>query len=268
VIDLSDVARRIRVDSLRAIHAARSGHPGGSLSCADILAVLYHRALLPQPYDPDDPDRDVFILSKGHAAPALHAAWATLGHLDAAPDRAELFGLRRLGSRFQGHPSRSRTPWCETSTGSLGQGAGVSVGVALAQKLEGKGRRTYALLGDGDLHEGMVAEAARLARGLELGNLTWIADRNGFQSDEHSLDFVDVLALFRACGWRAWTCDGHDHVELIVALDHDPAEPAPVFVAAMTTKGKGVPWMEGRPEWHGSVELTDAQLEEALEALG
>lgn len=269
--DLEQMATYIRRWSLKAIHAARSGHPGGSLSCADILAMLYGRVLR---YEVDaegvpigGPDRDRFVLGKGHAAPALYAALAAVGVLD----RSELRTLRQLGSRLEGHP-HTVCPGVETPTGSLGQGFSVACGLALGLKKAGSPARVYCLLGDGELNEGIVWEAAMFAAHHKLDNLTAIVDYNKYQSDAACQDTMRLDPLVRkwaAFGWRVIEADGHNFDDLERAFDFAHAiREWPVCILAHTIKGKGVPFMQRQPErWHGSLVLTADQLAAALEAL-
>jgi transketolase len=254
--DTRSLARAIRRDSLVQIHRARSGHPGGCLSCADVLAVLYGGAL---------GDQDRLVLSKGHAAPALYAAWANTGRLD----RGELDGFRRIGRALQGHPSVAHTPECQTSTGSLGQGLSVALGMALGLRLAGRPGRVFALLGDGELQAGIVWEVAMAAAHHGAANLLAIVDRNGLQSDaatEEILALEPLAERWRAFGWDVQELDGHDHDALAAALAAPRARPA--CVIARTVKGKGVGYMEDAPAWHGSVTLRDDEFAAALEEIG
>lgn len=264
---LADIAQEIRRKALTYIHAAGSGHPGGSLSVADILATLYFRVARPQPYSPVADNRDIIILSKGHCCPALYAAWGILikeGVPKPAWWGAGPIDLRKLGSAFQGHPALAHTPWCETSTGSLGQGFSVAVGMAMA--LKGQNRHVYCILGDGELQEGVVTEAARVSTWTDLDNLTVIIDFNRLASDQYSL-LVEAIALeWSAFGWDVASCDGHNHRELVELLRRRPG--SPTCIIARTVKGKGWQRAEKDPAgMHGSVTMSDSDLKEALDDL-
>ena len=265
---LASAAHAIRTVSIAAIYHAGSGHPGGSLSCADILACLYGAELNILPSRMDDPDRDHFVLSKGHAAPALYATGAHFGFCTAY----EALSLRKLGSQFQGHPHVRDLPWVETSTGSLGQGFSVALGMAMGLKLKKSPARVYALLGDGETQEGEVWEAAMCASHHKLDNLVAVLDYNKLQSDDTNANIMGLEPLadkFRAFGWSVQEIDGHDFDEMLAAFE-SAYETAgqPSIVIAHTVKGKGVPFMENVPQWHGSVKLTRQQAEDSLAALG
>ncbi len=265
--DLARHARTIRRLTLGMIYHARSGHPGGSLSAVDILSHLYFREL-ELGRGPEDPTRDRFVLSKGHACPALYATWMVRG-LTSSEDWAS---LRKLGSRWQGHPDVLQTPLAETSTGSLGQGFSVAIGMALGLRTQRRRARVYALLGDGELQEGEIWEGAMLAAHRGLANLCVLVDYNKMQSDDYNENVVGLeplAAKWEAFGWRAVEIDGHDHGELAAALAiARSTQGAPTVVIAHTRKGAGVDYMEGVPSWHGSVALSDADLVRALEGLG
>ena len=251
----AELARRIRRDSLIQIHRARSGHPGGCLSCADVLAVLYGSVLTHE-----GEGRDRCVLSKGHAAPALYAAWAACGLLEPS----ELEGFRKIGRALQGHPHVGATPQCETSTGSLGQGFASALGMALGLRLQGLEGRVYAILGDGELQEGLVWETAAAAAHHGPRGLCAIVDWNRLQSDapcEEILALEPLAERWRSFGWEVLELDGHDHAALEGALSG--AFERPTCVLAHTIKGKGVSTMEGVPAWHGSVTLRDEELEAA-----
>jgi transketolase len=268
VAKLALAAHAIRTVSIAAIYHAGSGHPGGSLSCADVLACLYGAELNLWPSRIDDPDRDRFVMSKGHAAPALYAAGAHFGFCPAA----ETLGLRKLGSPFQGHPHVKDLNWVETSTGSLGQGFSVALGMAMGLKLKKSPARVYALLGDGELQEGEVWEAAMCAAHHKLDNLTAILDYNKLQSDDLNANIMGIEPVgdkFRAFGWHVQEIDGHALDQILRALEEAYETAAkPCIIIAHTIKGKGVPFMENVPHWHGSVKLTRPQAEESLTALG
>jgi transketolase len=245
---LADAARRIRCHALAAIFHAGSGHPGGALSCADL--------------------RDRFVLSKGHAAPALYAATAQFGFCDPK----EALALRKLGSKFQGHPHVLDLPFVETSTGSLGQGFSVAMGMALGLKLQKMEPRVYAMLGDGELQEGEVWEAAMAAAHHRLDNLCILIDYNKLQSDASNdaiMKLEPLAAKWSAFGWAVAEIDGHDIPAILSAFRSATVTTGvPSVIIAHTVKGKGVPYMENIPAWHGSVKMTREQTEEALAALG
>lgn len=248
----AQVCRSMRRDIIDMVHQAGSGHPGGSLSSVEILATLYTSILNHDPARPDMPERDRFVLSKGHAAPVLYAALAEAGYLP----REELSTLRKLGSRLQGHPDMRKLPGVEVSTGSLGQGLALANGLAMALRLDGlAGPTVFCLMGDGELQEGSVWEAAMLSAHYGLDNLVGIVDLNGLQIDGATcevMDLGDVSAKFASFGWMVMSCDGHSTDELSETLsaarDH---EGGPVVVLARTTKGRGVSFMENLCGWHG-----------------
>lgn len=260
-------ARAIRKHVIEMVGRAGSGHPGGSLSCADILAALYFGGILRvDPANPAWPDRDRFVLSKGHAAPALYAALAERGFFPVS----ELETLRQLGSRLQGHPDCRKTPGVDASTGSLGQGLSVAVGMALAGKLDGRNYHVWAILGDGECQEGQIWEAAMSASHYRLGNLTAVIDHNKLQIDglvTRVMSPEPIAAKFEAFGWETRVVDGHDARKLL-CLFKKACEPRerPMAIIALTVKGKGVSFMEGVAEWHGKAPK-GTQLEKALQDL-
>jgi transketolase len=265
--ELEEKARLVRIDALKAIHAAGSGHPGGSLSAADILTALYFGVMNVDPSDPKKKDRDKFVLSKGHAVPALYAVLAERGFYD--PE--EMMSLRKIGSRFQGHPNMLKVPGIEMSTGSLGQGFSAAVGMAIAGKIDGSDARVYTLTGDGELQEGIIWEAALQASHKKLDNLTAVIDWNGLQIDGNVDDVKKVAPIdekFRSFGWNVINVDGHDFGQLLDAFD-SAAECTgkPTAIVARTVKGKGVSFMENQAGWHGKAP-NDEQLAEALKELG
>jgi transketolase len=260
VPDLCELAvhcRRLRHQILDMIHEAGSGHCGGSLSSVEILWTLYSRILRVRPEDPQWEDRDRFILSKGHAAPALYAVLAERGFFDPAA----LSTLRRAGSMLQGHPDMRKTPGVEMSTGSLGMGISVGVGMALGARLAGKRFRVYVLVGDGELQEGQNWEALTAASKYRLDNLTVIVDRNGVQLDgpiDQIMPLLDLEAKLREFGCDVFTCDGHDCRALVEAFDSASISAGrPKAIVARTVKGKGVSFMEGQAAWHGKPLLAD-----------
>jgi transketolase len=235
---------------------AGSGHPGGSTSVIDILVALYFGRLRVDPKRPDWPERDRVILSKGHAVPALYAVMAKAGFFP----ESQLISLRKLGSPLQGHPDRNALPGIEAATGSLGQGLSIAEGEALGLKMSGSASRVYCILGDGEIQEGQVWEAAMSGPKLgqpnhPLDNLTAILDYNKIQLDGFVTDILDlepVVAKWEAFGWAVQEINGHDFEQINKALDQAEATKGrPSFIVAHTVKGKGVPWMENNPEWHG-----------------
>ena len=265
--ELAEKARRIRINALKAIHAAKSGHPGGSLSSADILATLYFGELNIDPKNPKMADRDKFVLSKGHAVPALYAA---LGERDFY-EVSEMMTLRQVGSKFQGHPNMSKVPGIEMSTGSLGQGFSAAVGMAVAGKIDKNPGRVYVLTGDGELQEGIVWEAAMQAAHRKLDNLVAIVDLNGLQIDGKVSDVKCVCPVdekFRSFGWNVINVDGHNFEELTTAFkEAKSSEGVPTAIIAHTHKGKGVSFMEDNAGWHGKAP-SDEELATAIEELG
>lgn len=268
IAKLAVAAQAIRTVSIAAIYHAGSGHPGGTLSVADVLAVLYGAEMNVWPGRLHDPDRDRCVLSKGHVAPALYAAGAHFGFCTAD----EALTLRKLGSRFQGHPHVCDLPWVETSTGSLGQGFSVALGMAMGLKLKKSPARVYAVLGDGELQEGEVWEAAMCAAHHRADNLVAIVDYNKLQTDDLNANIMGLEPLgakFRAFGWHVMEIDGHDLDAILGALEQAfEISGKPSLILAHTVKGKGVAFMENVPHWHGSVKLSRQQAEDALKALG
>ena len=251
--ELERRANDMRADIVRMIAEAGSGHPGGSLSCADILAALYFGGVLE--HDPENPEwegRDRFILAKGHAAPALYAALAQAGYIP----REELATLRKLGSRLQGHPDSNQVPGVEVSTGSLGQGLSIAAGAAAGLRLDGAPQTVFALLGDGECQEGQVWEAAMFAAHRGLDNLVAVVDRNCLQIDGNTADVCDpgdIAQKLAAFGWAVREADGHDIPALVEALSAAKADRGgkPHAIVARTVKGKGVSFMENQAGWHG-----------------
>ncbi|MDR0424893.1 MAG: transketolase [Clostridiales Family XIII bacterium] len=259
-------ANEIRVDIVKQVYFAGSGHPGGSLSAADILAALYFHEMDIDPAKPAKAGRDRFVLSKGHAAPVLYAALAERGFFP----KDELWKLRSIGAMLQGHPSRKTTPGVEMSTGSLGQGFSVSVGMALASRIDGAGR-VYTLLGDGELEEGLVWEAAMAAGHYKLDNLCAVIDWNGLQIDGKNDDVMTVAPVdekFRSFGFNTLLIDGHSIPEIIGAFDAARrTKGRPTAIVAKTVKGKGVKFMENEAGWHGKAP-SEEETKKALEELG
>src|SRR6185295_8225475 len=270
---LETIAREGRVQILRMLTHAGSGHPGGSLSVIDILTDLYFNRLRLDPARPQWEDRDRFILSKGHCVPAQYYCMARTGFFPM--DR--LVTLRKLGSRLQGHPDRVALPGIEAATGSLGQGISVAVGMALGLKLAGKAARVYCVLGDGETQEGQVWESLMSAPKLggpdhHLDNLCVILDYNGIQLDgfvKKILDLEPVVDKWKAFGWTVLEIDGHDLAQIDKALDQaEVVRDTPVFIVAHTVKGKGVSFMENDPEWHGKAPKPAEALTGIREILG
>ena len=260
-----EIAQRIRKDIIWSIYHAKSGHPGGSLSCSDILTVLFHKIMSP-PLTYNRLSEDSFILSKGHAAPALYAAAATKGLLSIS----ELKSLRSLNSPLQGHPDVKHLPWVDISTGSLGQGFSVAVGVAKGLQIKKSPNRVFTLLGDGELQEGQVWEAAMFSGHHGLSQLTVIIDYNKLQSDASNREICNLEPLsdkWKSFGWQVLNIDGHDHPSLLAALSEQNIS-KPKVIIAHTIKGKGVNFMENMPLWHGSVTLSIQQYNDAMVALG
>ena len=265
---LRTIARECRVQIIRMLTHAGSGHPGGSLSVIDLLTTLHFSRMRYDPARPDWPDRDRLILSKGHAVPALYAVMAHAGFFPAST----LITLRKLGSPLQGHPDRCALPGIEAATGSLGQGLSMAVGMALGLKLSGSPARVYCVLGDGEIQEGQVWEAAMSAPKLgqpahPLDNLVVVLDYNKIQLDDFVkkiLDLEPVISKWKSFGWPVLEIDGHDVAQIGKALDQAEATAgAPSFIVAHTVKGKGVSFMENDPAWHGK----SPKPAEAIEAI-
>lgn len=262
-----EFSNRIRCLALAMIYHAGSGHPGGALSCADILSVLFGKELEWAPEMEQTQDRHRLILSKGHACPALYAAAAECGLLS----RRELGTFRQMGSRLQGHPCSCDLFWLETSTGSLGQGFSVAVGTALGLRYLELDSRVYVILGDGELQEGQVWEAAMSASHLGLTNLCAVVDYNKLQSDDWNRNILGLEPLaekWKAFNWAVFEVDGHDEHELAETFASARREQHPSLLLAHTTKGRGVSFMENSPLWHGSVKLRESELRRALQDLG
>ncbi len=265
--ELRRVANEVRKGVVTGVHAAKAGHPGGSLGAADIITYLYFEEMNIDPADPGKADRDRFVLSKGHCAPALYAALAERGFFP----REDLPTLRHIGSHLQGHPNMNDTPGVDMSTGSLGQGVSAAVGMALAAKHWGDGYRTYALLGDGECEEGQVWEAAMLAGNLGLDNLCVVVDHNGLQIDGTIEEVNSAMPLadkFRAFRFNVVeVADGNDAAQLRAAFGAARAHKgAPTCIVAETVKGKGVSYMENQVGWHGKAP-NDEQYEQAMAEL-
>lgn len=250
---LEEKAKDIRVDIIEMLCAAGSGHPGGSLSMADIFSYLYFSGVMNiNPKDPAMEDRDRVVLSKGHACPVLYATLAEKGYFD----KKELKTLRQLGSILQGHPDMNKTPGVDMTTGSLGQGLSCAVGMALGAKLDKKNIKIFTILGDGECDEGQIWEAAMAARHYRLDNLIAIVDLNGLQIDGFTKDVMDTAPMadkWRSFGWKTFEIDGHDFENIEDTITKGiSVKDSPVCIIANTTKGKGVTFMENACEWHGN----------------
>lgn len=265
--ELSEIARQSRVWIIKSLAESKSGHPGGSLSSCDILTYLYFHAMNVDPQNPDDPDRDRFVLSKGHCAPALYTSLALKGFFP----KEELLTLRKLGSKLQGHPDARKVPGVDASTGSLGQGLSIANGMALAGKLDGKDYTVYTVLGDGETEEGQIWEAAMTAVHYQLGNVIAFLDYNHLQIDGRIEDVKsngNFTNRFKSFGWHVIDIDGHDLRAIDEAVRAAKREKdAPTMIIAHTTKGKGVKYMEGVADWHGKAPSYDEALE-AIQLLG
>ncbi len=271
VEELKARARLLRRHIVQMVGWAGSGHPAGSLSAADIITALYFHQLRHDPRNPSWPERDRFILSKGHCSPALYSALAESGYFPVE----DLATFRKFGSHLQGHPDRLLTPGVEMTTGSLGQGFSVALGIALAGKLDRAPWRVYVMLGDGESQEGQVWEAAMFAAYRKLDNVTAVLDRNRMQNDGHMDKILDIEPSdqarvpdkWRAFGWHVIEIDGHDMVQILDALDASlEVKGKPTMIVARTVKGKGVSFMENNPDFHGKAP-TPEQVQQALREL-
>ena len=263
---LTEKARSLRMEILKMLAEAGSGHTGGSLSAADIVTVLYFSKMRHKPANPEWRERDRFILSKGHAAPVLYAALALSGYFD----KGLLKTLRKIGSPLQGHPCSCKLPGVEISTGSLGQGLSIANGISMGIKMDGLSSRVYCLLGDGEIQEGQVWEAAMTAAHYRLDNLCAIIDNNGLQIDGHCCDVMHIEPIvhkWKAFGWHVIDIDGHNIRAIVGALNKaETLKGKPTMIVARTIKGKGVSFFEGKVEYHGLAPTHD-ELEMALKEL-
>ena len=272
-LELAKMANEVRKGIVTAVHAAKAGHPGGSLSCADIMTYLYFNEMNIDPKDPKKADRDRFVLSKGHCAPALYSTLAHRGYFPVD----ELVTLRKLGSHLQGHPCMQHTPGVDMSSGSLGQGISVAVGMALSAKLSNDSYRVYTLLGDGEIAEGQVWEAAMFASHKNLDNLVVIVDNNNLQIDGEITEVCNPYPIdekFKAFGFNVINIDAHDFDQIADAFNKaKETKGMPTAIIAKSVKGKGVSFMENNVKWHGSApndeqyEIAMADLEKVGEAL-
>jgi transketolase len=266
-VTLRAIAREVRKDILKMTTAVNSGHPGGAMSAVDVIVTLYYYKMRHNPEDPGWRDRDRFILSKGHACPALYSVLARTGYFP----HSMLAEFRVLGGRLQGHPHMLSTPGVEMSTGSLGHGIGVAVGIALALRLDRSDSRVYCMIGDGEAQEGSVWEASMAASHYNLDNLCVILDNNNLQIDgpvDEVMSIYPTVEKWRAFGWHVVEINGHDFSQIKQALaEAESVKYKPTMIVARTVKGKGVSFMENRVEWHGKA-LPPQLLERALEELG
>lgn len=264
---LNEIASIIRREIVTMIHGAKSGHPGGSLSAVEILTALYFDEMNIDPTNPKMEDRDRFVLSKGHAAPALYATLAERGFFN----RNELAKFRNFRAILQGHPDMNTVPGIDMSTGSLGQGFSVACGMAMGSKIDNAPWNVYALLGDGEIQEGIVWEATMSAAHYKLDNLIVFLDYNGFQIDgviEKVMNVNPIEGKFKSFGWNVITIDGHDYDQIFAALDiAKDTVGKPTIIIAKTVKGKGISFMENQSNWHES-SLNDLELKQALLDLG
>lgn len=267
LVELREKARDIRGDIIRMLSASGSGHPGGSLSASDLLAYLYFYKMKHNPQEPQWSKRDRFVLSKGHAAPVLYAALAEAGYFP----KSDLETLRKFKSHLQGHPDMKKTPGVDMSTGSLGQGLSAANGMALANRLNASDSRVYVLMGDGEIEEGQIWEAAMTSVHYKLNRLTAFLDYNHLQIDgavEHVKSMTEPAARFRAFGWNVLECDGHDLAAIDEAVTAAEAyEEGPTIIVLHTVKGKGVSFMENQAGWHGTAPKPH-ETEQALKELG
>jgi len=265
--ELKSIASILRIDIIKMLEKSQSGHPGGSLSACEILTALYFKEMNIDPKNPHWEDRDRFVLSKGHAAPVLYAALAERGYFP----KEELNSLRKINSMLQGHPDMKGTPGVDMTTGSLGQGLSAASGMALAGKIDKKDYRVYALVGDGEVQEGIIWEAAMSAAHYKLDNLTVFMDHNGLQIDGKNEDVMNIEPIdekFKAFGWHVIKIDGHNFEEIFAALEEAKnTKGKPTMIIASTVKGKGVSFMENQAGWHGKAPSSE-QAQQALEELG
>ena len=264
---LEERARRCRVDIVRMVHRAQAGHPGGSLSEIDLLVALYGTVLNVRPNEPSWPDRDRFVLSKGHASPGMYALLADLGFIS----HEDLTTYRVKGGVCQGHVDMKWCPGVDFSAGSLGMGLSFGLGCAFAARLDGSQRKAWVMMGDGEVQEGSVWEAAMAAHHHSVGNLKAIVDVNGIQNDdfcEVQMQLNDLAATWASFGWSVTTVDGHNMADIVEALAKvDAVNDRPAVLLASTVKGKGVSYMENNPAFHGAAP-NDEQFETAMVELG
>lgn len=266
VKQLEIAAVKIRMGIIEGVHSAKAGHPGGSLSCADLLAYLYMHRLNVDPADPKNPTRDRLVMSKGHAAPALYATLALRGFFP----MEEMKTLRKNGARLQGHPDSKKIPGVDCSTGSLGQGISAACGMALSGKISCDSYKVYAILGDGEIEEGIVWEAAMFASHYMLDNLVAVVDNNNLQIDGKITEVMSPYPIdekFKAFGWHVINIDGHDFNQMEKAFNEaEKIVQKPTVIIMKTTKGKGVDYMEDSVDWHGKAP-GDEDYERAMKQL-
>lgn len=264
--ELRDISKKARQHIIEMVYSAKSGHPGGSLSIIDVLTVLYFKEMNVDPDNPSDQDRDMFVLSKGHASPALYSILSMKGYF---PEEL-LSGFRKISSKLEGHVHYG-VPGVEASTGSLGQGLGVGVGMAIASKLDKKKNRVYVVIGDGEIEEGSIWESFMAGYKYGLDNLIVILDRNMVQLDgftEDIMPMIDIKNKVESFGWNVLEIDGHDYEEIISSLEKAKnAEGCPTLIIARTVKGKGVSYMENNPKYHGSPPESEELYQKALKEI-
>ncbi|MCB9767311.1 MAG: transketolase [Candidatus Omnitrophica bacterium] len=267
VAQLKQIANKARINTIKMLHEAGSGHPGGSLSAMDIMTVLMHRFMKHDPKNPKWDERDRFVLSKGHCIPAWYCLLADAGYF---PEE-DLMTLRKLDSPLQGHPVNTAMDAMEACTGSLGQGLSIAIGMAMAAKLDGKPHKVYCMIGDGETQEGQIWEALLSAPKFKLDNLVCILDNNGGQIDgpvDEVMPLAPVVDKMKSFNWHVIDIDGHDYDQIIAALEEaNTVKDQPVFIRAKTIKGKGVSFMEGKIDWHGKAPNAE-ETEKALAELG
>ncbi len=267
IIELEELARKCRVEIVKMVHTAQAGHPGGSLSEIDLISALYANYMRIKPDEPNWEDRDRFILSKGHASPGMYAILAEMGFIS----KEDLKSYRVLGGVCQGHVDMKWCPGVDFSAGSLGMGLSFGMGCSIAARLEGSKRNIFVMLGDGEIQEGSVWEAAMAAKHHELGNLKVILDRNRIQNDdfcESQMRMFDIPAKWQSFGWEVMEIDGHDTEDIVKGLDFlVNTNDNPAILIAHTIKGKGISYMEDNPAFHGAAP-NDEQFQIAMEELG
>jgi transketolase len=260
-------AKQLRADIVKMLYLAKSGHPGGSLSCLEALMALYYGVANIDPRNPQKEDRDRIVLSKGHAGPALYAILADKGYFP----REDLWTLRKIESHLQGHPDMTKTPGVDVNSGSLGQGASIAVGMAIAAKYKKAAYKIYTVIGDGESQEGLIWEAAMAAAHYKLDNITFILDHNGLQIDganDEVMSIGDPMEKFKAFGFECFkVADGHDIGAITEALNAPVPAGKPKFICCETTKGKGVSYMENNAGWHGKAP-NEAEYNTAMEEMG
>lgn len=262
---LDSKAKQLRADIIKMLYLSQSGHPGGSLSCVEILMSLYYKAAKVDPSNPQMEDRDRIVLSKGHACPALYAVLSDKGYFP----KEDLWNLRQINSHLQGHPDMTKTPGVDINTGSLGQGISIAVGLAMAAKLKKVSYKIFAIIGDGEIQEGLVWEASMAAAHYKLDNFTVMLDHNGLQidgSNDEVMSLGDIMAKYKAFGFECFKVDGHD-IDAIVGALNTSVSGKPKFICCETHKGKGVSFMNNNYGWHGKAPNRDEYIT-AMKELG